>query len=74
MDCWRNPDGCGCYMGGVGVMEPTFEELAQRLSVFLSPDVWAGTPCTTTQVKLGVAALAEIVGLLETHAVIERGH
>ena len=55
-------------------MEPTFEELAQRLSVFLSPDVWAGTPCTTTQVKLGVAALAEIVGLLETHAVIERGH
>jgi hypothetical protein len=54
-------------------MEPTFEDLAQRLSAFLSPDVWAGTPCTTTQVKLGVAALAEIVGLLETHAVPDGG-
>lgn len=54
-------------------MEPTFEDLAQRLAAFLSPDVWAGTWRTTTQVKLGVAALAEIVGLLETHAVPEGG-
>lgn len=73
MDCWRNPHRRGCYVGGVGVMAPTFENLAQRLSAFLSPDVWAGTPCTTTQVKLGVAALAEIVGLLETHAVPDGG-
>lgn len=54
-------------------MEPTFENLAQRLAAFLPADVWAGTWRTTTQVKLGVDALAEIVGLLETHAVTDGG-
>ena len=25
MDCWRNPDGCGCYLGGLGVNVITYQ-------------------------------------------------
>lgn len=52
---------------------PTVEELTDRLLAILSRDSRFSVRATTTQVKLGRTALEEIVVLLETHAVAERG-
>ena len=42
--------------------------LRDRLARFLSADAAGGVRVTTTQVKLGVSALRELVELLECHA------
>lgn len=56
-----------------GEHSPTVEELTDRLLAILSRNARFSVRVTTTQVKLGRTALEEIVVLLETHAVAERG-
>lgn len=47
-------------------------DLWDRLARFLSPENAAGVAVTTTQAKLGVSALREVVELLECHATPDR--
>ena len=56
-----------------GEYYPTVEELTDRLLAIMSRNSRLSVRATTTQVKLGRTALEEIVVLLETHAVAERG-
>lgn len=44
---------------------PTIDELAIRLARFIPTEAWHSARVTTTQVKLGVDALAELVARLE---------
>jgi hypothetical protein len=71
VDCWRNPDGCGCYLGGLGVM--AHYERPAHIRAGADVYVQAGRGAVTVSEGMRRAAtLARNLGDMEVAALWDR--